>query len=245
MGVKFTYFGGMSVLVQRSDGYKILFDPYLSANPATETEPEAVSDVDLLVVSHNAYDHFGDTIEIMQKSNAVLFAGGEVVRRVQEALPGLDPARTRITIYGDEQNFRGSIIRVMQAWHVSNCTVNGTVVANPSLGFVLDVEEGVSYYHPGDTSLFTDMKMIREMYRPNIMAVGISSIKKAYPCEMKPREAAYATQWIGPDVVIPTHYEQGTEDLDQFINFVSVTSPRTVVKTEIDRTWEYIPFQIN
>lgn len=244
MGVKFTYFGGMCVLVQRSDGYKILFDPYLSANPATQTAPDDVADVDLLVVSHNAFDHFGDTIEIMQKGKAILFAGGEVVRRVREALPDLEADRTRITIYGDEQRFSGSVIRVMQAWHVSNCIVNGAVIANPSLGYVLDAEEGVSYYHPGDTSLFTDMKMIREMYKPNVMAVGISAIEKVYPCEMNPREAAYATQWIGPDVVIPTHYEPGAEELAQYVNYVTVTSPKTIVKTEVDKTWEYIPFQV-
>lgn len=143
MATKFTYFGGMCILVERSDGYKILFDPYLSANPATKTTLDEVKDIDLLVVTHNAFDHFGDTIEIMQKSHALLFAGGEVVRRVQEALPDLPEERFRLTIYGDEQNYNGSILRVMPAWHVSNCVVNGVVIANPPFGYVLDVEPGV------------------------------------------------------------------------------------------------------
>ena len=45
MATKFTYFGGMCILVERSDGYKILFDPYLSANPATKTTPDEVKDI--------------------------------------------------------------------------------------------------------------------------------------------------------------------------------------------------------
>ena len=244
MATKFTYFGGMCILVERSDGYKILFDPYLSANPATKTTPDEVKDIDLLVVTHNAFDHFGDAIEIMQKSHALLFAGGEVVRRVQEALPELPEERFRLTIYGDEQNYNGSILRVMPAWHVSNCVVNGAVIANPPFGYVLDVELGVCYYHAGDTSLFTDMKLIREMYKPDIMAVGISGIEKKYPCEMNPREAAFATQWIGPNVVIPTHYEPGSEALGEYLEFVKTTSPKTVVQTVVDKTWTYTPFSV-
>ena len=244
MGVKFTYFGGMCVLAERSDGYRILCDPYLSGNPFCTTGPEAMSGVDLLVVTHNAYDHFGDAIEIMKNSRARLFAGGEVVRRVQEALPELEPERMRLTIYGDEQNYNGSVIRVMPAWHVSNCVANGAVIANPPFGFVIDIEPGVTYYHAGDTSLFSDMKIIRELYRPDVMAVGISAIEKIYPCEMNPREAAYATQWIGPNVVIPTHYEPGAPELEDYIRYAQVTAPKTVVQAQIEKTWEYVPFQV-
>lgn len=244
MAVRVTYFGGMAVLLERSDGYKILYDPYLSQNPATKKGVEDVKDVDLLVLSHNAFDHFGDTVEIMAQSNAVLMAGGEVIRRVQEALPELPNERFKLTIYGDEQSFNGVTVRVMPAWHVSNCVVNGITIANPPFGFVTDVEPGVSYYHPGDTSLFMDMKMIREMYKPTIMAVGISGITKKFPCEMNPREAAYAVQWIGPDVVIPTHYEPGSEALAQFEDFVRVTAPKAIVKTQVDEPWLYTPFKV-
>lgn len=244
MGVKFTYFGGMCVMSERSDGYKILCDPYISSNPLTKVPVQEIKDIDLLIVSHNAFDHFGDTVEIMKKTNAILFAGGEVVRRVKEAIPELPDERMRITIYGDEQVFNGTTVRVMPAWHVSNCVVNDTVIANPSLGYVVDIEKGVRYYHPGDTSLFSDMKMIRELYKPNVMAVGISAIERKYPCEMNPREAAYATQWIGPDVVIPTHYEPGAKELEMYIQYISLLAPGTCVMSDIDTTWEYIPFHI-
>ena len=107
-----------------------------------------------------------------------------------------------------------------------------------------DVEPGVCYYHAGDTSLFKDMKLIREMYKPDIMAVGISGIEKKYPCEMNPREAAFATQWIGPNVVIPTHYEPGSEALGEYLEFVKTTSPKAVVQTVVDKTWTYTPFSV-
>lgn len=244
MAVKFTYYGGMCVLAERSDGYKVLFDPYISANPATQTPPSALYDIDLLVVTHNAFDHFGDTIELMKNSKALLMAGGEVVRRVRDEIPDLPEDRTKLTIYGDEQHIDGVVVRVVPAWHASNCVVNGITVANPPFGYVVDLEDGVSYYHAGDTSLYTDMKMIREMYKPNIMAVGISCIEKTYPCEMNPREAAFATQWVGPDVVIPTHYAPGSESLAEYLNCVRVTSPKTIVKTDVDQPWVYTAFKV-
>lgn len=40
MAAKFTFYGGMCVLVERSDGKKLLFDPYISDNPQTTTPLE-------------------------------------------------------------------------------------------------------------------------------------------------------------------------------------------------------------
>ena len=57
MSTKFTYFGGMAVLVERSDGYKILCDPYISKNPATDVDVKELYDVDLVLVTHAAFDH--------------------------------------------------------------------------------------------------------------------------------------------------------------------------------------------
>ena len=245
MATTFTYFGGMCVLAVRDDGYKVLCDPYLSDNPAAEKGPEDLSDVDLLLVTHNAFDHFGDTIRIMENSQAILMAGGEVIRRVAEAIPGLPDDRLVITIYGDDRSFGGVSVRVVPTWHVSNCVINGATIANPPLGFIIEMEKDVRYYHAGDTSLFSDMKMIREIYRPNIMAVGISRISEKYPGEMTPREAAFATQWVGPDVVIPTHYAPGSEKLEQYISYVKVTSPQTVIKDVTNIPWTYTPFRID
>ena len=61
MGVRFTYYGGMCFLVERSDGYKALFDPYFNENKHTEKCASDFYDVDAILVSHHAFDHYGDT----------------------------------------------------------------------------------------------------------------------------------------------------------------------------------------
>ncbi len=67
MAVKFTYYGGMAVHIERSDGYQILVDPYFTGNPAVNGLPKEMYDVDLVLVTHAAFDHFGDTADIMKK----------------------------------------------------------------------------------------------------------------------------------------------------------------------------------
>ena len=44
-GTKFTFFGAMCVLVERSDGKKFLFDPYITENPQTDAPLEQFLDI--------------------------------------------------------------------------------------------------------------------------------------------------------------------------------------------------------
>lgn len=87
-GTKFTFFGAMCVLVERSDGKKFLFDPYITENPQTDAPLEQFLDIDYLFVTHNAGDHFGDADVIMENApKAVLFSGKDVNRHVQKRVP--------------------------------------------------------------------------------------------------------------------------------------------------------------
>ncbi len=245
MGVKFTYFGGMAVLAERSDGYKILCDPYISKNPATDVDVKSLYDTDLLLVTHAAFDHFGDTIDIMKNSKAVLMAGADVIRLVNEALEEpLPPERIKSTIYGDEQFFGMTTVHTAITFHTSNTVQHGISTVFFPFGFVVEIEPGVTYYHAGDTCLFGDMKLIRELYKPNVMAVGISRIEPKYPCEMAPREAAHATAMIGADVVIPTPYPPGSADLDLYLKYAEAIAPNTKVLAGANRSFIYHPCRI-
>lgn len=245
MATKFTYFGGMAFLVERSDGYKILCDPYISKNPATDVDAKSLYDVDLLLVTHAAFDHFGDTIDIMKNSKAILMAGADVIRLVNEGLgEPLPKERVRSTIYGDEQVFGMTTVRTAITFHTSNTVQNSVSTVFFPFGFVVDVEPGVTYYHAGDTCLFGDMKLIREMYKPNVMAVGISRIEPQYPCEMAPREAAHATAMIGADVVVPTHYAPNSADLDLYLKYAEVIAPNTKVFVGANKSFLYTPFKV-
>jgi L-ascorbate metabolism protein UlaG (beta-lactamase superfamily) len=56
-------------------------------------------------------------------------------------------------------------------------------------------------YHAGDTALFSDMKLIGQLYKPDVALLPIGSL-----FTMGPQEAAVAVSLIKPKVVIPMHY---------------------------------------
>lgn len=245
MGVKFTYYGGMCVLVERSDGKKLLFDPYISKNPQTEVPVSRFYDVDYVFVTHNANDHYGDVEELMTNSRATLISGSDVVRRIGEVFEV--PRERRIgTMYGDEREIDGvTKLHTVTAIHHSKTTKNGVTASAPAFGFIVDVEPGITYYHAGDTCLFSDMKLYRELYHPHVMAVGIWKFKEPYPpCDMAPREAAYAVSYAGPEVVIPTHYPKGSSAPSVFERHLETLAPHVAVKSEIEKTFVCTPFRV-
>lgn len=75
------------------------------------------------------------------------------------------------------------------------------VYAGEAAGYVIRMPGGVSVYHAGDTALFGDMKLIGELYKPDIACLPIGDL-----FTMGPREAAYAIRLLGVKHVIPIHY---------------------------------------
>jgi len=68
-------------------------------------------------------------------------------------------------------------------------------------GFVLRMPGGTTVYHAGDTALFSDMKLIGELYQPQLAMLPIGDL-----FTMGPREAAYAIRFLNVKHVIPMHY---------------------------------------
>ena len=68
-------------------------------------------------------------------------------------------------------------------------------------GFVVGLENGRSLYHAGDTALFGDMRLIGEMYRPDVAFLPIGG-----HFTMDPTAAARAVELLGVAAVVPIHY---------------------------------------
>jgi L-ascorbate metabolism protein UlaG (beta-lactamase superfamily) len=68
-------------------------------------------------------------------------------------------------------------------------------------GFVIRMPGGLTIYHAGDTALFGDMKLIAELYKPELAMLPIGD-----RFTMGPREAAYAIRLLAVKDVIPMHY---------------------------------------
>jgi L-ascorbate metabolism protein UlaG (beta-lactamase superfamily) len=74
--------------------------------------------------------------------------------------------------------------------------------AGVAVGYVIEMENGFKIYHTGDTNVFGDMALIREIYKPDLALVCIGGF-----FTMGPEEAAYAVrELIKPKLAIPIHY---------------------------------------
>jgi L-ascorbate metabolism protein UlaG (beta-lactamase superfamily) len=78
---------------------------------------------------------------------------------------------------------------------------DGTHYVGVAAGYVLTIEEGPVLYHAGDTAVFGDMQLIRDLYKPEVAMLPIGG-----HFTMGPREAALAVRFLAPKTVLPLHF---------------------------------------
>ena len=103
---------------------------------------------------------------------------------------------------GGSQKIRDFEITMTHAFHSNSIDENGARhYGGEPAGYVIRMPGGFTVYHAGDTALFGDMKLIGELYKPNVAMLPIGDL-----FTMGPREAAYAIRLLGVKHVIPMHY---------------------------------------
>ena len=171
------------------DGRKILVDPWLS-NPKSPVRPGDVRGVDIIVVTHGHFDHIGDAVEIARNNpNSKIVGIFEVANHIGGQI-GED--RAVGGNIGGPMDVDGLKIALTPAVHSSQ-------YGSPT-GVVLLGEEA-RVYHAGDTGVTMDMRLIGEIYKPDVALLPIGG-----HFTMDPVEAAKAVELIRPKVVIPMHY---------------------------------------
>jgi len=97
----------------------------------------------------------------------------------------------------------GLKIMMIHAVHSSTILENGQMIpAGEAAGFIIEFENGFRIYHAGDTAVFKDMEIIRDLYQPELVFLPIGD-----HYVMSPEEAAYACKLLRPRFVIPMHYD--------------------------------------
>jgi L-ascorbate metabolism protein UlaG (beta-lactamase superfamily) len=191
MGITLTFLGHAAVLVD--DGtLGLAIDPFLTGNPAAAIEPDDVR-CQYIALTHGHADHFGDTISIAKANGATVFAAFEIAEYLGEEGVNADPGNPGGRITTDF-----GWIAFTQAFHSSS--YDGRYMGMPC-GVVVNLG-GVTVYHCGDTALFGDMKLIGEIYRPDIALIPIGD-----RFTMGPELATKAAEWIQPRIAVPIHYK--------------------------------------
>ena len=194
-GVQITWLGHATFKITSPQGKIILIDPWTQGNPACPDQHKNIDHVDIMLVSHGHFDHVGDAISIATATKPTCVA-------IVELAGWLESKGVQNTIgmnKGGTVDVQGIKISMTHAIHTSS--VNDSVYVGESCGFVVEFENGVKMYHAGDTNVFGDMAIIRELYAPEIVMLPMGDL-----FTMGPREAAYAINLLKPKTVIPMHF---------------------------------------
>ena len=103
---------------------------------------------------------------------------------------------------GGSFRFQDVTVCLVEAKHSSSIDDDGvTIYGGVAAGYIVQVDGEPTIYHSGDTALFNDMKVLRELYAPEIACLPIGD-----HFTMGPRAAAFAAEYVGSKKIIPMHY---------------------------------------
>jgi L-ascorbate metabolism protein UlaG (beta-lactamase superfamily) len=201
--------------------WRVLIDPFLSGQPGAPLAPHEVERPDVILVTHAAPDHLGDTAAIARRTGAPVVCGADVrALLLDQGIPG---EQVRATVWGIVVEVGGVVVRPVECRHWSSATLSsGAIVTGVPLAYIVEPEPGLRLYHFGDTAVF-DMRLIGELYRPTVGLLGCAQPRslmhlapgagRMVSGEMSPDEAALAAEMLGVRLAIACHYSE-TSDPD-------------------------------
>lgn len=182
----FNYYG--HACFQLDDGnYKLLFDPFLTGNPAATIKADEV-EADYVLITHAHSDHIGDGYDIIEKNNATAIGIPEITD-----FGGANVKTINMNL-GGTLNLPFGFVRMVPALHSAG------IPGGTPCGYVVGIGGKVIYY-AGDTALFSDMKLIGQRDK---IDYAILPIGDHYT--MGPEDAAKAVEMLDASNVIPVHY---------------------------------------
>ena len=191
MATTVTFLGHGTFLVE-THGTHLLIDPFLTGNPAASTTADLVP-ADVIILSHGHGDHVGDTIDVANRTGALVVANHEIVEWLTRQ--GLE--NTHAQHIGGQHAFEWGSLKLTIAHHGSMLP-DGSDGGNPC-GLLLTLDDS-TIYHAADTGLFLDMTLIGEV------GIDLAILPIGDNFTMGPDDALKAVKMIKPKQVIPDHY---------------------------------------
>jgi L-ascorbate metabolism protein UlaG (beta-lactamase superfamily) len=197
-GAKLTWLGHSCFRLETGDT-TIYIDPWVMGNPACPEIEKKVKKVDVMLCTHGHFDHIGDAVALAREHDPTVVGIFELATWMgKKGAKKVSPMNK-----GGSQTV--GPVRVTMTHAIHSCGIqedDGSIIyGGEACGYVIELESGLKLYHAGDTAVFSDMAIIRDLYAPDIAMLPIGD-----HFTMGPREASYACQLLRPKYVIPMHF---------------------------------------
>ncbi len=197
--VRFKYQGHSTFLFTTPAGKKLLIDPWLESNPMCPAADKKLASLDTMLITHGHFDHIHDAVPLGKQHKPLVGCIFEISLWLERK--GVKTARPMNK--GGTQQLNDVRVTMVDARH--SCGIledDGSIIyGGEACGYVVEFENGFRIYHAGDTAVFGDMKIIAELYQPDVAFLPIGDL-----FTMSPREAAYACRLMNAKKVVPMHY---------------------------------------
>ena len=196
---EFTYLGHATVLCRLPGGEVILVDPWVAGNPACPDDAKDLERVDAVLITHAHFDHIGDVLDICRR-----YEPSKVVANFEIChwLEGKGVESCSAMNLGGSQEVLGCKVTMVRADHSCGILDDGKILyGGTAAGYMVRLPEGYTFYHAGDTALFSDLQLLAEIHRPELAFLPIGDL-----FTMDPHQAARASRLLGVREVVPIHW---------------------------------------
>lgn len=223
MSGKMRWLGHAFAEFTTADGRVILFDPWTKddGNPACPVNKDEIEKADLVLLSHDHFDHLGSAAAICRNTGALLGGPVQTVHRLTEE--GFDAQQ--VVNFGSGYMVGGGVqldwVKVVStpAFHSSDSAC--------ALGNIAIAADGTTVYHAGDTCVFGDMALFGRLYPIDLVLLPIGGV-----FTMDAYQAAEAVKLLNPKAAVPVHYASFpivAQEAGEFVKLCGEIAPQVKI----------------
>ena len=194
---KITWLGHATFELEFETGEVLLFDPWINGNPSYPAGYK-VDRVDAIALSHGHFDHVNDVLPLSKEFEPKVIGIFEIASFFEKK-----GAKNTVGMNKGGTIDLGFVKLTMTHALHSSVIQDGDqlVYGGEAASYILTFKDGRKAFFAGDTTVFSDMALYADLYKPELAFLPIGD-----HFTMGPHEASYAAKLLKVKTVIPMHY---------------------------------------